>query len=464
MRKMNRSAQVALGGLLCGLASSMAYAQSLEPVLKPDWTATFKPGVEWAAVQGLADDAVVLVATRDARLHILTIADGHAAVAEPLAVGAGVRLAPGETGDSAAASSRVPSGTKHEDGPRAGLCYCFDRHAAYALRTSAPVGLVWERGRPAAATEAYPDDPESLTGWVAGQATPAGLLLLNRDGRLVLLSRRDGHVRWERDLGASPTAALLGRDSEAVVLQRCRGETSASFIRFDGPEPKVTACRLKADWPTWRALVPEGLLVATPAEVVLWWGSGSPRKLEAGVSELRASLLDVWIPCESRDGAVRGPPPSLVLLVGHGASATAVDVSSGVKRWQLDDRKLPPGVETLTVSGDHVLCSYRSGVAVCDAATGAMRGEVLLREPYELVAAGLVGQRLVALFRDGPRASGMLRLARRELAVSGHDESEKELPATTFYPVPAATVRRVLWSGKRMVLVEPDALRAYVLP
>jgi hypothetical protein len=216
---------------------------------QPDWTVSLPAGIEWSAIVGQGDTAAVLLATPAGELHLIDPQTGKSRLAAPISGGRGVRLAAGSDLDNVA--------------------YCFDRDAAYAIQLAAPAGLRWQHGRPVGADEGLRDDPENISGWTHAAVTSAGLLLVNSDGHVVLLSHTDGHLQGELELGRMPVARLHVRDNRAVVLWRTEGAVRAAFLSLDQETPKALYRDLGSTWPVWSDLLPEGLLTVASRELTL---------------------------------------------------------------------------------------------------------------------------------------------------------------------------------------------------
>jgi hypothetical protein len=229
---------------------------------QPDWTASLPAGIEWTAVVGHGDTAAVLLGTSAGGLHLIDLQTGHSRLTAPICANRGVRAAVGPERD--------------------GVAYCFDRHAAYAIQLIDPVGLKWRYGWTVGADEELRDDPESMSGWMYAAVTSAGLLLVNSDGRVVLLSYGEGKIRWELELGPVPVARLHVRDNRAVVLWKARGVVRAAFLSLDQELPRPSYRDLGSTWPVWSDLVSAGLLTVAGHDLTLTRGFTEPATRVAG--------------------------------------------------------------------------------------------------------------------------------------------------------------------------------------
>ena len=186
-----------------GITVTALRAQDAPRSLEPDWTWQTEPGIEWAELVGPGQTPAVLGATVDGRLHLVDLATGKPRFGIPIVAGRGVRPAGQAVDRPPAASEEI---------------YCFDRHAAYAVCVTEPSGLAWRYGQPPTEDSEFPGDPETLCGWSLAGTTVAGLLLVNTDGRVVLLSYATGRPRWEINLGPLPVARLHVWGTTAAVL------------------------------------------------------------------------------------------------------------------------------------------------------------------------------------------------------------------------------------------------------
>jgi hypothetical protein len=411
-------------------------AQTSRPALDPEWVRPMPAGIEWAELAGRGETLSLLVATRDARLHLIAPASGTPSLEEPIAVGRGVRPAGGRTA----------------------AAYCFDRYAAYALRVEPPAGLKWQWGERPAEGQEFPDDPETLTGWRDGQAADAGLLLLNRDGRLVLLSATDGRVCWEIELGSLALARLHVLGRTAVVLSKAGGQVKLAFINLNEEHPRPAIRDAGDTWPVWSKLLDSGLLTASPGQVTLWPRDGPAHDLHLPSSAIRPAAMAVFV---GSDHQARSGP---VLLIADGARPAAYDVLTGARLWPTD---APPSgradIRALAVCGNRCVAATESGVCVCDAITGAELASFDRPARTKLLAWHLSGDVLYALCRESDDPETPLHLVRAELRDRADSQPETGGPAEVRLGA-CADLRQALWADGRLVLVEPDGLRAYKLP
>jgi outer membrane protein assembly factor BamB len=416
--------------LTCGIIPALAQPSSQGASLQPDWTYSLAPGIEWAAAVGRGTASAVLLATPAGQLHLLDLDTGQPRLAAPIPAGRGVRPA--------------------EEPGAADVAYCFDRHAAYALRLSEPAGLKWQFGQTLGADEKFQGEPEKLAGWAHARVTPAGLLLVNVDGRIVLLSPADGQPRWELQLDRMPLSRLHVWETNAAVLWKSGGAVRAAFLALD-ETPKPVCRELGDTWPVWSDLVPEGLLTVSPQEATLRPSDGPRRVMPLDISDLTAQAVAAW---PSASGTR--------LLVGDGPRVHALDVAAGQVRWRERGARFSGfKVLALAIHDDRVVVTSELGVSVRDAATGRLLAECFLLPTIQIAAWWVSGLEILYV-ASGPGSAS--RLDRVELPLPAATTAPAPAPSARYDLPPASEIRQVLWSGQHMVLVEANALTAYTLP
>ena len=431
-------------------------AQTTQPARAPDWTWTAPSGIEWATCAGGGAPAALVVALRDGRLENIDSVAGTPRSTQMIAAARGVRLAPSEDGaaDGAAADT--------------GVAYCFDRHAAYALRLTEPAGLKWQFGaRPAEGAE-YPGDPENLTGWSLAEATEIGLLLVNSSGRVVLLANVDGRVRWQLEVGRLPLARLHVRGAKAVVLEKLAGKVRAVFLPLEDEQPQSAIRELGGQWPIWSTLLSGGLLTISPPTVNFWPMDGPGRRLDMLLPDSETPVLGVFEP-PVRRGAERTPAlhPGTLLFVGEGGSPAAYDLATGSRIWpNASQPSAQSRFSALTVAGERLVAVGAGGPVVYAARTGVVLADAgCAGEGWRTVGWHLTQQNLYAVARDLRRPDAPIVLVCVELVKTDVPASKALRETRTAVDLRGAgVVRDVVWTSQHVVLVEPNALRAYTLP
>ena len=430
-----------------------------EEQLTRTWGVSLPAGIEWAQVVGRGDAVALLVATRDARVHVLDPASGQELLAEPVQAGRGVRPA---AGPEHAAPADVPSD----------LACCFDRHAVYALRLSRPAALQWQHGH-ASAKDDFPGDPEALTGRVGVALTAAGVLIANTSGEVALLSYADGSERWRIDLGPLPTARLHATASTAVVVWKADDRVQAAFLDLAAPRPQPRVRDLGRHWPIWSGLVADELLTVSPAQVTLWPPTGPPRSFDIDTFGLRAAAIDAFVPPDDRGERPAGSAPVStrpaahpLLLLGAGPAPSAYDLVSDQKVWPKSGaRGSGFDVETLTIRGERFVLTNELGVGVGDLDTGRTELSSLKLPPARLASWDLTTRCLYTLSGDAEDPNAPFQLERVAPPSQPASRPDGAAPATTTFSLPAGgTLRQVLWPPGALVLVEKNGLRAFRLP
>lgn len=452
---MRAAAVVPILILLAG-GVAMLGVQMPDPPRGPAWTWEAPAGIEWAALVGRGAAESILVATRDAHLQLLDPVTGKPRLTEPLAVRRGIRLAP----SSAAADSCA-------DEPGAGpadVAYCYDRHAACAIRLSDPPGLKWQYGRWPAAGEEFPGDPDTLTGWTLAQVADAGLILVNSDGRVVLLSHTDGSVRWQIELDRLRVARLHVRGNMAAVLWRAKAGVRAAFLRLGDERPNPLQRELGELWPVWSKLLSGGLLTVSSTEAVLYPKTGALHKVNIPGLGANTVAVDVFEP--GRPDATDEHAPfgrGTLLLVAEARGAAAYDLSTGTRLWpSRKDAESSPDVCVLRVCGDFVVYAGQWGPSVREVTTGAaMTG---FWTPHFLDC-HLVDESLYSLSRYPCNPQLGLILVREQLATPAERESDQWGASSTVVVMqPVNEIRQVVWAKRVAVVVRPKELQACTLP
>jgi hypothetical protein len=412
--------------LICGVVPALSQPRGLGSSLQPDWTCALPPGIEWAEAVGHGTASAVLLSTPAGQLHLIDLRTGTPRLTEPLCASRGVRPVEGQkTADAA---------------------YCFDRHAAYAICLSGTAGLKWRYGETRGGDEEFQGDPETLTGWSLAAVTKAGLLLVNVDGRAVLLAHADGHVRWELRLGPLPVSRLHVWETTAAVLWKIGGVVKAVFLNLGEERPTPVPRDLGDTWPVWSTLVPEGVLTVAPHEATVCPIAGPPRRIPLDISEFTTQAVVTWTSAAGTR-----------LLVGDGPYVVAFDLVTGEKLWRED---IGSGhghrVLSLGLQDDRVIVASDCCVLVYDAFIGHPLTGCPLPGAIKVSSQWISGlEALYVVYRPSGDPSPALRLAR----VASLDE-----PVRTSELRSTGDIRQVLWTGRQMVLVEPDGLRAYTLP
>ena len=450
-RRRQLAALVAWGTTVTALR-----AQEAPRSLEPDWTWQTEAGIEWAEPVGPAETPAILVATPAGHLHLIDLATGKPRLPKPIVAGRGVR----------------PAGHPVEEQTAPGkLACCFDRHAAYAIRLSEPAGLAWRYGEPPAEGDEFRGDPETLSGWSLAETTTAGLLLVNLDGRVVLLSHADGRPRWEINLGPLPVARLHVRGGIAVVLWKSQDDVQAGFLNLGPLRPSPIQRDLGRDWPIWSTLVPEGLLAVSNSHVAIWPAAGGSRQFDLP-GRVSATGVDVRVPRRANENS---SAPETVLLVAFGSDIAAYSVATGQSLWRvlahcdMSASGATLVVEVSVAGRGRVIAASNAGIEVRDAVSARLILSADFARPYpdQPRAWRLADQWLYVLDRLRDEPGAPLQLARYGAWEYGRVGSSREMmrPATcTAQLAPAGDIRQVRWVDRFLILLGRHNVRAYSLP
>jgi hypothetical protein len=330
-----------------------------------------------------------------------------------------------------------------ESAPR-DAAFCFDRYAVHAVGVERG-DLRWRWGVAAADPGAFQDDPEVLDGWVAAAATRAGLVVVNRDGRVCLLSLTDGRLIWEVTLERLPLVHLRATDSYAAVVWRSGGQVKLAMLPLKVKRPTVTPRDLGDEWPVWCTALESGFLAVRSQEAI-----HLPLDREPGVTKLDG--------IRAKAGSVDVAKGIARLLVGSGRAVRAYDPLVGADCWVADEVAGPrTEIQTLDVCADHFIATDGAGVSVGELRSGRVVGR------FERTGADIVGSSvsrgwLFVVYRE--RADRRrLMLARVRLAAKA---GRREL--ARFVLGSSQEVREVLWTDEGLTLVAPRAISVYRLP
>ncbi|HUU97391.1 MAG TPA: PQQ-binding-like beta-propeller repeat protein [Phycisphaerae bacterium] len=453
----------AVNAIMALLSFGPVPAQAALQTLEPIWTRQLEQQIEWVAAVGDSTSPALLVCTSTAALLVIEAETGQTRFSTPVQAGPGVRLAQGEGEDTV---------------------YCYDRFSAYALTLrESPAArhaagpLLWQAGEWALPPAGYRGDPEFLTRVVAGHVTLSGLLVARSDGRVALLARENGDMRWDCRLPRLPDCRLHVCDRTAALVFKEADELKAAFFELDSDRPQPVVRTLGDTWPIWTKLIPNQRLVAVGPESVVIAEPTAPLfnfRPDVG-GPLRASAIDVYAPGEPDPGALaeRSSSEQSALLVTVGAERLcAYDLSTGESVWSDEAGQQPAApVMSLRVHDDMVIATTPRSFEVRRAVSGEAVGGYVAEESPFLVTATVVGDFGYGLFR-GPASEGAtgreqwLVLTRVALP-----PPYRKPPATQAIPCHAQfrldhsePIRQVLWVGRRLVLVEQKRLRAYTLP
>jgi hypothetical protein len=445
---------LALGGAVAEAQETTRPASPLDPA----WTWTAPAPIEWTALVPGERWLRLAVATADGKVQVISARTGEPRPVSVMQARAGLLpalLEPPISGSS-------PQAT-----------YCFDRYCVYRIPSDTWPRVDWRYGEAPAPGEQFAGDPEVLNAWLAARMigyTPGaaryGVIAVNSDGRIVLLSAGHGDVEWQGNLGRLAAVRLhtlsYQRGTDAVVLFRNAGRTQAAFLDLLWQEPKPLVRELDEPWPPFSALIESGLLTVSGAEAVVWPAQGAPRRFAVSEGAAPTSPVRVALALEAV-----GTAPSRrftghrALLVGEGARLSAFRVDTGERVWSRA-AVLPDGLDIATIQAWYpkvVVTGARAAVA-CDLMTGVQRCASKREAPFELLRAEYVDGVLCVVYRH-PAREGLL-----ELECVGASERATTQPIGPSKPLVYAiqmrdAFREVLPLGNCIALVGRDGIYAY---
>lgn len=351
---------------------------------------------------------------------------------------------------------------EREGGQREHHCvYLFDRTTVSALPISGAATFAWQyssHGDPVS----WAGDPEFLTGWSAVADTPHGVLAVSSDGQVVLLAHDDGRICRRDAIGPLPLVRLHTFADHAAIMWKVRGQVRAVVYSLHATDLPRASLDLSDTWPLWSTFVGTDLVLITPPDVTVWKTSGNMRRFTLGPAPIFRTALDVFAPARQ---AATAPAVGSLLLMGGSAGVRALDLADGHTAWSWQPDE-PAAIKSLRVQGGYAIAQADHAVHVLAAATGAL--VAILNAPTASGFPGthIVGDALWAVVREPAEAAGDERLVLRTVPVGISQTQPARAPAHATGPLPLgpADAREILWPTGQVVVVAPNALRAYRLP
>jgi len=432
-----------------------AYGQTTPQELTATWTRAVPPQIEWVVA---ANRQTLVVCTSRGELLMLGADTGSAPYTESVPAEPGVQLA---------------NGANEE------VVYAFDRFSAYALALPgepSPVharsALLWQAGEWPVPARTYQGDPEFLTGIVAAHTSQFGLALARSDGRVALLEREKGRVRWQFDLPKLDDARLHVRAESAALLFKHRDNVKAVFLDLNHKPLDPPIRTIGETRPIFSDLLPGGRLLAVwprRATVIRPEGRQCAFEPESDYS-FRAAALDVYVPGDDATGRD-------LLLASYAAHdgvmrVHAHDLSNGRVIWQTECDAPPDALLTsLHIQGGQVLVTSRRTLGVYEAATGRELATYDSEQASSLLGATVGEEFAYGLYRKtglntalAPKTSFTLvrvRL-RRDGQEAQHQPAVNDVAA--FRIGLAETPQHIVWTSRTLILTQAERLQAYALP
>ncbi|MFO0837309.1 MAG: hypothetical protein U1D55_02190 [Phycisphaerae bacterium] len=192
-------------------------AQGDDEVLKPSATFPVPAGVEWIEGVTVGRMPLLVVCDRRGGVSVFSLLDEWKILRPALALRPGTRMA-----SHASDADRV---------------YLFDDYEVRALQVVRPgkismrAELRWQIGQWPADLAESQQDPEFLPRIVAAQTVDCGVLLARSDGKIALLSERDGATLWTADVGRFSDCEWRACGDQAALFFRAGAAYHA--VRFD---------------------------------------------------------------------------------------------------------------------------------------------------------------------------------------------------------------------------------------
>lgn len=446
---------VARGALLIALLLPAVARADLEPA----WTWKADQAVEWCRPLGQPKHSAVAVGLKDGSVQIINIITAAPRLEAPIRGKPGIRLA----GQGVAV------------GQGAGVAYFFDRYTVTAVSVTdtfdrdAPRDAVrWAVGSAADVQEREAGDPEFTEKLVAAVATPAGVAVLNSEGKLSELARGDGAIRWKAELGSGANGALFADRSTLVAVVKGKGGADAWFVDLHAPTPMPQRRSAGASEPIWQDLALEGLVSAWPGRLMLTTVEKDAVRVGAKVKfPLRAALIGLQRRSVESNAARR----DLLITFDAAGDLAGHDVATGENAWRTSTRDLGafrPARLTLA-SGLAILADDDGPLAAYHADTGKLAA-AWTGGACERILGVSATPRFVHALRIATRVEGVrrmkeLQLIRTPIVRQGQwTKADAEAQQASEWLGPAAGVRECVWSPGRVLIVTDKVVRMFVLP
>lgn len=420
--------------------------------LEPAWTWKADRSVEWCAPLGLAKHSALAIGLKDGTVQILNIITAEPRLDGPVSGKPGIQFG----------------------GQGEGVAYFYDRYTVTAVsvtdtfdRDEPRDAVRWSVGSAADVQNREAGDPEFIERLVAAVATPAGVAVLNSEGKLSELARGDGAIRWKADLGSGAGGSLLVENGTLCAVVKASGGFDACLVDVAGKSPTPQRRQIGGNEPMWRDLSRDGLITAWPGRLTLATADKEAARLGLKLKyPLKAALIGLW----KTDGG-GAANQSLLVALDAGGALSAHDIATEATVWKRSTRELGEfHPSRLAITGGLAILTDDNGpLAAYHADTGKMAA-AWTGGGCERVLGATVTARFVHALRIATRTEGMrrtkeLQLVRTPIVRQGEwTKADAEAQQAAEWLGPAAGVRECVWSPGRVFIVSDKIVRMFVLP
>lgn len=427
--------------------------------LEPAWTWKADQAVEWCRPLGEPKHSAVAVGLKDGTVQIINIITALPRLEGPIRGKPGIR----------------PAGQDIGGGQSAGVAYFFDRYTVTAVsvtdtfdRDEPRDAVRWTVGSAADVQNREAGDPEFIEKLVAAVATPAGVAVLNSEGKLSELARDDGAIRWKADVGGGANGALLADRSTLVAVVKGKGGADAWFIDLSAPNTPPQRRSAGASEPIWQDLAREGLVAAWPGRLMMTTAEKDAARLGLKVKfPLKAALIGL----HRRSAASNTAGRDLLITFDAGGDLAGHDVATGENAWRAPTRDLGPfRPARLALAGGLAILADDDGPLTAFHADTGKLAAAWTGEGCERILGVSATPRFVHALRVATRVEGMrrtreLQLIRTPIVRQGEwTKADAKAQQAAEWLGPAAGVRECVWSPGRVLVVSDKLVRMFVLP
>lgn len=419
--------------------------------LEPAWTWKADQAVEWCQPLGSSKHSALAIGLKDGAVQVVNIITAAPRLERPVVGKPGIRYA----------------------GQGDGVAYFFDRYTVTAVsvtdtfdRDEPRDAVRWAVGSAADVQEREAGDPEFIEKLIAAVATPAGVALLNSQGKLSELARADGAIRWKADLGGGSNGSLLVENGTLCAVVKASRGFDACFVDLGAKDPTPLRRPIGGNEPIWRGLSRDGFIAAWPGRLTLATADRDAERPGFKLKyPLKAALIGLWT---VGGGSGRR---SLLITLDAGGDLAGHDLATEASAWKTAPRELGPiRPSQLTLArGLAILADDDGPLAAYHADTGKLAA-AWTGGGSERVLGTTATARFVHVLRIATRVEGLrrtkeLQLVRTPIVRQGEwTKADAEAQQAAEWLGPAAGVRECVWSPGRVFIVSDKVVRMFVLP